>query len=183
LITVRKWNEKERNMISKTDMAWMAAVIDLKGGIIRKNNKKRKTPQTVLIVDCKDARIAVRLSQLTGTAPEPHNQAPMSEFLRRGCREHCKTPHIHVYDEEHPWSMPQTTRWTITGAAMAVVLLNIAPYMSTYEEYRGYVDQAMSVMVTEGQGSGQVRASIRRLSELGWHIPARIAKKTLVAVA
>ena len=166
--------------ISKSDLGWVAGIIDLKAMIVRKNNKRRKTPQIVLLVDCKEDRVVRRLAKLTGTAPEAHSQHPLKPFMRRGCKEHCKEPHIHV-DEEYPWNMPETTRWTLTGAAAAIVLYNLSPYMSTYTEYRGTVDMIFATMVTEGQGSGQVRASVKRLAELGWTIPKKISDKLHLA--
>lgn len=89
--------------ISKSDLGWVAGIIDLKVMIVRKNNKRRKTPQIVLLVDCKEDRVVRRLARLTGTAPEAHSQHPLKPFMRRGCKEHCKEPHIHV-DEEYPWN-------------------------------------------------------------------------------
>lgn len=167
--------------ISKADLGWMAAVIDMKGHVIRKQNKTRKTPQLVLTVDTKDRRIAVRLSRLTGTQPDMKTMAPVDKFLRRGCAEHCPEPHVHVLDDQYPATPPTTTRWTLTGVAMAVVLANLEPYMSTYDEYSGYVDTIMAFAVTEGQGVGQVRASATRLKKLGWTIPPKIAGKLGIA--
>lgn len=160
--------------ISKADLGWIAAVIDLKGHLARKNNQSRRTPQLVLIVDIKDARIAQRLAAFTGTKAETKDRMPPSEaFFRRGCADHCPEPHVHVNDL--PWQMPEVTRWTITGAAMGIVLLNLAPYMSTFEDYVDDVDEAVTSMASSGPGSGAVKASVRRLAGLGWRIPHDIA--------
>ena len=168
-------SRKEEPSVTLTDKAWMAAVIDLKGGIIRKSNKMRKTPQLVLYVNSKDARVALRLSALTGTAPEQHPSPPPEQFMRRNCAEHCITPHVHV--GENPWNMPVVTRWTVTGASAAVILLNLAPFMSTYEDYAGHVAEMVANTVTQGQGAGMVRASVSRLEQLGWDIPPRLAAR------
>lgn len=161
--------------ISKSDLGWMAAVIDMKGHIIRKNNKMRATPQMLLLVDTVDRRIATRLSALTGTAPESRDLRSPAPFLRRGCKEHCVEPHVHV-DDETSWRL-NSTRWSLSGVAAVIVLSNLKPYMSTYAEYRGFIDQVMAGATLTGQGSGQVRASAQRLEGLGWRVPAKIAAK------
>jgi hypothetical protein len=161
--------------ISKAELGWMAAVIDMKGHVIRKANRSRRTAQLVLVVDIKDARIAQRLAAFTGSKAEvkPH-MAPSDAFLRRGCASHCPEAHIHV-DESSNWQMPEITRWTATGVAMAVVLLNLAPYMSAYEEYADDVDEALANMAVSGPGSGAVKAAVIRLAGLGWRVPKEVA--------
>ena len=162
--------------VTPTDKAWMAAVIDLRGAVVRKNNKSRRTPQVVLTLSVKDERIAQRLSALTGTAPEQHPAPTADSFLRRGCAQHCIVPHVHV-DIPYPWQMPAVTRWSLTGVAAAVVLSNLAPYMSTFPDYAADVAEVTGNFAATGQGSGAVRATVRRLEQLGWKIPPAIARK------
>ena len=167
-------------MISDADLGWIAAIIDMKGSVNIKNNKTRvnSTPQVVLRVNTTDKRIAERLSALTGTAPEPRETREVltgTDFLRRGCKEHCPESHIHVDEGGHVF--PASTRWTITGTAMGVVLWNVRKFMSTYPEYSQYMGLVFGNTVTSGQGSGQVRASVRRLKDLGWRIPSRIDRE------
>lgn len=159
--------------VTVADMAWMAGVIDLKAAMVRKSNKTRKTPQFVLYVQTKNERIAQRLSALTGTAPEPHTRALAEGFARRGCVEHCVTPHVHVNDP-YPWNMPKTTRWALTGIAAAVVLANLAPFMTTYDDYAGDVAEIVRDFAADGHGSGAVRKALARLSSLGWQIPPAV---------
>lgn len=164
--------------ISKSDLGWMAATIDMKGHIVRKNNKQRRTPQMVLVVDCRDERIVKRLSELTGTNPEFRPGSPPVKFMRRGCSEHCPEAHFHV--DDYPWRMPEIARWTVTGIGMAIVLRNLKPYMCTYSEYAGDVKTVLDNTVIAGQGSGMVRSSIMRLMGLGWEIPDRIAHQLML---
>jgi hypothetical protein len=161
--------------ITETDKAWMAAIVDLKGSVVRKKNKMRKTPQVVLTMSAKNPRIAARLSALTGTAPEAHPSPTAEQFLRRACAEHCTEPHVHV--GEYPWQMPETTRWSVTGIAAAIVLVNLAPYMSTYADYAGSVAEVFATFAAKGQGSGAVRATVNRLDELGWSVPPIVKRK------
>lgn len=175
-ITIPRWHPTPppaEHVVTTEAMAWMAGVIDLKGSVVRKNNKMRKTPQIVLYVQTKNAPVAVRLSELTGTSPEQHPAPKAENFLRRGCAVHCPEAHVHVPDE-YPWQMPQMTRWSLTGVAAAVVLHNLAPYMSTYATYAGDVKEIFGSFAGAGQGYGAVRATLRRLAALGWVIPAEI---------
>jgi hypothetical protein len=160
--------------VTAADMAWMAGVIDVKGATLRKNNKTRRTPQVVLYVQEKDERIARRLSALTGIKPEAHARPLAEAFLRRNCAEHCVTPHVHVGTDAYPWQMPQTTRWALTGIAAAVVLANLAPFMSTYADYAADVAEVVGNFAAAGHGSGAVRKTLLRLSALGWQIPAAV---------
>lgn len=163
--------------VTVADMAWMAGIIDVKGSVIRKKNKTRRTPQVVLYIQEKDERIARRLSGMTGTAPEPRAAVSTERFLRRGCAEHCLVPHVHVGDPEHPWQMPKSTRWALTGIAAAVVLANLAPFMITYDDYAGDVAGIVGNFAADGQGSGAVRRTLLRLSALGWQIPPVVRVK------
>ena len=167
--------------VSLADMAWMAGILDLKGVMIRKNNQTRKTPQYVLYVQTKVRRVAERLSALSGTAPEEHASPAPGAFMRRNCAEHCVTPHVHV-NEPYPWNMPLTTRWALTGIAAAVVLTNLAPFMSTYKDYADDVAVITRDFAAGGQGSGAVRKTIARLSALGWQIPAEVTVKLAAAL-
>lgn len=163
--------------LSDADMAWMAGVIDAKGSVVRKRNKSRVTPQVVLYVNAKDGRIARRLSQLTGTAPEPHARPAPGEFLRRGCAVHCEAPHVHV--GEYPWQMPPTTRWAVTGTAAAVVLANLEPFMVTYRDYAADVDEVLGTFAAAGHGSGAVRSTLARLVSLGWQLPPEVTARVM----
>jgi hypothetical protein len=167
--------------VNTADLAWMAAVLDMKGRITVKQNKDRRTPQVVLHVDTKESRVARRLALLTGVAPEPHEKM-VASFARRGCREHCLEPHVHV-DGPGAWQMPETTRWSLTGAAAALVLLGLRPYMVTYGDHAPAVTMILENLVTTGQGAGMVRASLERLQSLGWTVPPEIAAKTAAGAA
>lgn len=168
-------DEAEPVQVTEADKAWMAGVIDLKGSVLRKNNQTRRTAQLVLYVRVKDERIALRLSAMTGTAPERHSKPMAEAFMRRGCAEHCEAPHVHVNDTSpYPWQMPPTTQWAVTGIAAAVVLANIAPYMCTYEDYAPVVAEIISNFAATGQGSGAVRKTLSRLSGRGWQVPPAV---------
>jgi hypothetical protein len=165
------------NTISIASLAWMAGVVDLRGAVTVKRNKSRRTPQVVLRVDTKETRVARKLAALTGVKPEQTEKRSVA-FARRGCWEHCLEPHVHVHEDgEYPWQMPEVTRWALTGATAAAVLLNLRPYMTTYSDYAAEVHTILVNLVITGQGAGMVRASLDRLRELGWVIPAEIEEK------
>ncbi len=167
-------------MIEPAQLGWMAAVVDLRGRVIVKKNATRATPQLVLYVDSKQFSVIRKLGDMTGTKPEQQAARDTSEFIRRGCATHCPEPHVHVGDE-HPWQMPAIARWTITGAAAAVVIHSLLPYFAV--DKAGW-EAAMHEMIAQaaltGQGSGATRSAIRRLMELGWHIPYEILEAMTV---
>jgi len=151
-------------------LGWMAGIIDIKGRLIRKNNQKRKTPQSVLTVDSKDTAIIRRLGSLTGTRPEFKNTKAMSDFIRRGCNEHCPEAHVHVHDKE--WIV-EISRWTITGAGLVVVLGNLLPYLAIDRGYDQAIEEIEEDTVLAGRGSHAVYLTLARLRDLHWDLPPR----------
>jgi hypothetical protein len=160
-------------MIAEADLAYMAAVFDMKALVITKHNSQRATPQLVLTVQSVRLDVVENLCRLTGTMVEPR-QRERKDWMRRGCNEHCPEAHIHHFMEDS--YLPETATWRITGAAAAVVLSSVIPYMRTDRGTSQMLTQLMDNLVTTGQGVGQVRASVRRLAELGWPIPKKMQK-------
>lgn len=165
----------QRSDLGIGELAWMAGVIDLKGKVIRKKNQQRadNSPQVVLAVECKDFSIIQQMSKMTGTNPEMMRVNPTKEFWRRGCIEHCPDSHVH-----NTTDFPQIARWTITGAAMGMLLWNLLPFLrSTAKPYGPLIQDALRVAVLSGRGSGATVKSIRRLEGLGWTIPPQLSRK------
>lgn len=156
-------------MIQPISLGWMAGIIDLKGKFVFKENKMRKTKQTIIYVETRHVEVVKKLSELTGVSPETRKQAKLKDWMRRGCTEHCPEPHIHVSDERE---IPEIARWTITGAALAVILHNLLPFLvMTSKNYEGIKDKILEDTPLTGQGSARVVWSIRRLALLGWDLP------------
>lgn len=148
-------------------LAWMAAVLDLRGKLIKKNNKSRATPQLVLVVESKNFPVIRELSSLTGTNPEFDKGREAPDWMRKGCAEHCPEQHFH-----YAHALPPKGRWTITGAGMAVVLYNVMPFfVATDQPWYEIMDNAIGQAVLTGQGSGMTYKSLRRLKDLGWDMP------------
>lgn len=151
-----------------TSLAWMAGVMDLKGRVLYKNNRQRRTRQLVLAVDSTDFSIIRRLSEMTGTSPEmkaPKNGGD-AIWMRRACIEHCPEQHIHVGDPQ----MPPTARWSITGAGFVVVYQSLKPYL-TVDRFGESAHEAHRHVALDNHGSGAVVKSLRRLKALGWTLP------------
>lgn len=157
-------------MIPVNKLGWMAGVIDLKGRLVYKNNKQRKTQQTVLMVENKEMAVIRELGSLTGTAPELIKAKALQDWMRRGCVDHCPEPHVHV-SEYYGLQMPRMARWTITGAGMVVVLDNLMPFLMVDRGYDEAIEKVIASTPLVGQGSGQVQASLRRLKSMGWDLP------------
>jgi len=167
--------------ISQAQLGWMAAVLDLKGMCIRKRNKTRATPQLVLVVESREHAVIRKLAEMTGSNPEAKRPADIKEWMRRGCVEHCPQPHQHVHDEK--WSMPLTSRWTVTGVVAGIVLYNLAPYFVSDKPYAAFAEEALRNAVLTGQGSGASKAAIARLVTLGWDLPPELASDLLELAA
>jgi hypothetical protein len=153
-------------------LAWTAAVIDLRGKLIKKKNQQRATPQLVLAVESKVFAVIRQLASLTGTNPEFASGREAPDWMRKGCIEHCPEQHVH-----YAHSLPPKGRWTITGAGMVVVLYNVMPYLvSTDQPWHEIMEEGINQAVLIGQGSGMTRKSLMRLHELGWEMPSTFEK-------
>ncbi len=150
-------------------LGWMAGIVDLKGRISYKNNKARRTRQTVLFVETKVFEIVQAMAAMTGTSPDMKQAKPLSEFIRRGCVEHCPEAHVHV--DRIGLMMPQTSRWTVTGAAMVVVLHSLRPYLMVERGYDAAVAEVLANQVVTGPGANAMLGAVRRLQLAGWRIP------------
>jgi hypothetical protein len=160
-------------MIPPEKLAWMAAILDMQGRIHRKTNQMRATPQLVLRVDSARLSVIGELCRLTGQQVEPRAAMPGREWERRGCAEHCAEAHIHCEIE----TQPPVARWTITGAALAVVLSSVIPYMVTDRGLEDMRNEAMENLVTTGQGAHAVKRSVMRLAARGWEIPEEMTRR------
>lgn len=157
--------------MKETEKAWVAGVIDLKGHVYIKKNPQRAADaqQIVLSVETSVSEIIERLTELTGTNPEwkPHRNLK-EEWLRRGCGEHCPDAHVHVREV----SMPDVAKWSVTGAALAIVLWNLRDYITTDREPWGWIMQrCLTQLKMTGQGSSAIKQTARRLDGLGWDLP------------
>jgi hypothetical protein len=160
--------EEAQPVIPAPKLGWMAGIVDLKGRLIYKANRSRATPQVVLMVETREYPIIKTLGVLTGTKAEFKKAQPLKEFMRRGCSDHCPDAHVHVSDDRE---MPQTARWTITGAGMVVILTNLMPYLTIDRGYTEAIEQVQGATALEGQGSGTVMMSLQRLQSLDWELP------------
>jgi len=156
--------------IPVAQLAWMAGVIDLKGKLIWKANQTRApgSKQVTLYVESIQKPIVDRLASLTGTSPELKKQRSRFDgWFRKGCDEHCPDQHVHV----NPGEFLPAARWTVSGAAMAVVVTGLAPYMVQDKGLTEAAAYAFEHMTLWGQGAGTTVAALRRLHGLGWVLP------------
>jgi hypothetical protein len=160
-------------MISAADLGWMAGILDFQGHIVRKKNPTRAagSVQITLYVETSLAEIITKLGQLTATSPEAMKTTLRSpDLMRRGCTEHCPQAHVHVLHEGS--EMPQQQRWTVSGAAAAIVLWNLRDLLVTDKEPW---DWALAITLAStrlsGQGSNAALIAIRRMAAAGWEMP------------
>lgn len=150
-------------------LGWMAGIVDLKGRIATKQNKTRVTPQVTLYVESKELSIIRSLSEMTGTRPEMKAAEEVPAFMRHQCVEHCPEKHTHVAGSGG--FLPRTGRWTISGAAMVVVLYNLKPFLVVDKNWDLIMDQVFNVTVSNGRGFMAVKTALIRLRDLGWELP------------
>ncbi len=159
--------------IPVAQLGWLAGILDLKGSIIRKNNKQRASSQIVLMVETRHSTIIRQLSRMTGTTPEFQPEKPVEPWMRRGCIEHCPEQHVHVAYEKS--MMPAVARWTVTGVALAIVLYNVLPFLHNDDKpFMEAMEMALGQIVPDGQGRAAIDRAIRRLQDLGWEIPTAV---------
>lgn len=169
-------------MLPPAYLGYVAAALDIGGRIQVKNNKRRAagSRQITISLQTKSTRVTRALATLTGTSPDIFPSKPVHDWMRAGCTEHCLDDaghllkHIPVSSVRSHLTMPPTMKWTVTGAAAAVVLHNVLPFLTTDGDipWRDTYDEIMKQTVLTGQGAAMVLKVVRRLRELGWDIPA-----------
>jgi hypothetical protein len=169
---VPAWAEET---IPSVKLAWAAAVLDMKGTIIIKSNKTRATPQIVLMVESTHVGVVAELGRLTGSTIEPKEARFRPAWMRRGCITHCPEPDIEY--PEQPDYLPAQTRWTVTGAAAAIVLHNVIPYMVTDKGMQTALDEILGNVNLQGRSGNSARQAVARLAGLGWVLPPLIARQ------
>jgi hypothetical protein len=161
--------------IPQEKLAWMAAVLDMKGSIIVKANQTRATPQIVLMVESTHNTVVGELARLTGSNVEPRETRHRPAWMRRGCITHCPEPDIEY--PEQPDYLPAQTRWTVTGAAAAIVLHSVIPYMITDRGMQAALDEILGNVNLQGRSGNSARQAVARLAGLGWPLPPVIARQ------
>lgn len=156
---------------------WVAAILDVKGSIVRKNNQTRATSQLVLGVESKNLKVTHKLSSLTGIKAEVRKSpAEKSETKsRRPCSEHCPEPHAHQHPKFH--LLPQVGFWAITGASAGIVIYNVLPYLQNTASFKLMMMEVLHQTVLQNRGSGMTRNAIIRLVNLGWALPPELMER------
>lgn len=161
--------------VPETKLAWMAAILDFQGLVMRKNNKTRATPQFVLYVGTTNHAIVAELCRLTGSHVEPHESRSRKAWMRRGCVTHCPEPDVEY--PEQPEYLPAQSVWTLTGAAAVVVLCNVIPYMVTDKGFKTALEEMLPYVNLHGRSGNGARQAVHRLRQLGWKLPPKIARQ------
>lgn len=162
-------------MIPREKLAWMAAVLDMKGTIIIKANATRATPQVVLMVESTHNAVVAELARLTGSVIEPKESRQRPPWMRRGCITHCPEPDVEY--PAQPDTLPAQSRWTVTGAAAAVVLHSVIPYMVTDKGMEKALEEIMGNVDLHGRSGNSARQAVKRLGDLGWRLPGKIGQQ------
>lgn len=160
-------------MLPISKLAWIAGVIDSKARIQHIKNKQRATSQIRIYVRTMNHSVVQELCSMTGIRPRYTDRKRTADWMRRGCVEHCPEAHVHV-ELPYEGTMPAMSEWMISGAALAVVIYNILPFLTDPSEYMSVIEEIYANAVLTGQGRGMTVLSIRRLHDMGWEIPRQL---------
>ncbi len=164
--------QEEKRRITAQDLVYMAAVIETRGRIQVVEVRGQANPQISLRLQTRVLPVVKRLAALTGSN---FTVTPAKEFVhkdRKGCAQHCPEAHIHVVTE-----IPMIGTWKQGGAAAAIVLSNLLPFMSSEEHdpmarlFRSTIVTVLGIKPTTNRGMFAAREAVRRLGDLGWEIP------------
>lgn len=140
-------------MITETQLAWCAGVIDVLG-LIKTRPMDTGSELTYVGVSSTRPDILEALGDLTGTGVVTVHR----DYKRLGCGEHCEEPHLHV--------VSTTARWSLTGAKATVFLSAIEPYLITKRE-------PAQEAIAAGLVAPRKAATLTKMYRLGWpHLEA-----------
>ncbi len=156
--------------ITPTEMAWMAAVIDMRGKTRRSCHVSRRTPLLMLYVESRHLPVLRRLGRYSGSRIEVEQAKALPASMRKQCAAHCPDAHQHVQTV-----LPEIGRWHISGAGAAVVLHNLLPMMMIdLDARKDFVRQVYAQVPMSGRGRHAIDQSLNRLRRLGWEIPPQL---------
>lgn len=135
-------------MITDTELAWCAGVIDCLG-LIKTRAMKTGSELGYVAVSTTKIDILDRLADLTGVRAITVHR----EYKRLGCNQHCEEPHLHVSST--------TARWSLTGSRAVVFLTAIEPFLRAKKGLANDV-------IAAGQMAPSKPATIKKMYELGW---------------
>jgi hypothetical protein len=135
-------------MITDTELAWCAGVIDALG-LIKTRPMKTGSELGYVAVSTTKLNILDRLAELTGVKSITVHR----EYKRLGCNEHCTEPHLHVSST--------TARWSLTGSRAVVFLTAIEPYL---QAKKGAAQDAIAA----GSVAPSKPATTQKMYDIGW---------------
>lgn len=152
-------------MLAVRKMAWCAAVIETRGKIRCVENPLRASIQLILQVQSSRIAVVDRVGELTGSNVT-YSERKKLEYVRKPCLDHCTDAHAHVANEIPPMAL-----WAVTGAAAAIVLDNLIPFIVVDDGLQLVVDNVIAGLPKSGQGRPAIEQAIIRLRKKGWRIP------------
>lgn len=159
--------------IEESDKAWLGAVLSLKGRMVLKQNKTRRpeNPQVTLVVQSYELDVIARLATYTGTNPEVMKARPLKDFMRRGCVAHCPEAHVHAIEDDRVMKM--NARWTVSGAAARVILLEVEKYIVVDRGWDIHLEMIRrnTTLDPHAKGTAATMNALNRLIKIGWKLP------------
>ena len=133
------------------ELAYAAAIIDTLGSLRIRSTEGGTQLPSVTVSSANGSLLGI-LSEMTGTGLIVISR----NYDRRGCSEHCDTPHDHIDST--------TSRWNVTGARATIFLCGILDYMRLQHT-------EAQQLIHLGLDAPRKAATARKMSELGWQIP------------
>ena len=143
-----------RTALDVATLAYCAGVVDVGGRITSRTVRVAVLP--VLAVSSPNLELLNWLGELTGVRPFSTSRS----YGRAACTIHCPDAHEHV--------ISTSGRWSVSGVKATVVLAAVHPYLRLQGEA---ADEAVQL----GLRVGRKPATVARMLELGWPIPAGLA--------
>jgi hypothetical protein len=146
-------------MITETDKAWLAGVVDSCAVFYLHTARPNQRPKPRLEVIVKDHRIMARARELfPGTGVIKSSGVRYTDRFQ--CAEHCPIKHVHVRVSG------RSDRWILPAARTMILLYNIRAYSVRWPDFQGPYEEYMSSDAPRFQ-----MKIVNQLALLGWDIP------------
>lgn len=144
-------------MITETELAYIAGIIDTMGNLRKRKVRAEYLPQVQ--VNGGKPEILDYLAGLTDTSVYP----TFRDVQRRPCSQHCTENHVHAVSTSH--------RWDVAGLKATVVLYAVEPFLRVQGE-------TARSLIDIGLASNYKGATAVKMAGLGWPIPELVGAVT-----
>jgi hypothetical protein len=146
-------------MISETDKAWIAGVIDTRGRITLDRKASPTGFYTLRICVARDS-LMQRIHEMTEVRRDIMRGR---SYDRKGCMEHCEEAHIHVIHKD-------SIDLRVPVGKTVIILHNVSRYLHSERARANLAIWAFSTNLYAGKSKAW-RIAVPVMESLGWDIP------------